>query len=124
MSKSVNSEPNFGSPEYLLTIERRLMRLESQIETTIGERDQVKETVDEQRQLLRKLQNSVEDIESKQSDFSTRLWKVIDSGRSLTSNLFSDNFLERAFAVWGHYFTAQIIIGITIFLIVLVVGYL
>jgi len=29
-----------------------------------------------------------------------------------TTNLFNPNFLKRAFAVWGHFFVANLIIGI------------
>ena len=35
--------------------------------------------------------------------------------------LLSDNYLSRAFAVWGHYFVAQLIIAIPIFLIYVIV---
>jgi hypothetical protein len=30
------------------------------------------------------------------------------------TNLFSPSFLKRAFAVWGHFFVANLIIGITV----------
>jgi len=33
------------------------------------------------------------------------------------SNIISPNFLSRAFAVWGHYFVAQLIIAIPIYII-------
>ena len=35
--------------------------------------------------------------------------------------LVSDSFFSRAFAVWGHYFIAQLIIGVPIFLCYLIV---
>lgn len=31
--------------------------------------------------------------------------------------LYSDSFLKRAFAIWGHYFVANLIIGFAVFLI-------
>lgn len=34
------------------------------------------------------------------------------------STLFDNNFLKRAFAIWGHYFVAQLIIAIPIYCIV------
>ena len=37
--------------------------------------------------------------------------------RGSVSNLQSPNFMTRAFAVWGHYFVAQLIIALVIFLV-------
>lgn len=31
--------------------------------------------------------------------------------------LFGDSFLKRVFAVWGHYFVAQLIIGVVLFVL-------
>ncbi|MFH2103968.1 MAG: hypothetical protein ABIJ39_11510 [Chloroflexota bacterium] len=40
------------------------------------------------------------------------------------SAIYSPNFLRRAFAIWGHYFVAQLIISIPITCIYFVVVYL
>lgn len=40
------------------------------------------------------------------------------------TSLLSPSFIQRAFAVWGHYFVAQLIIGIPIACIYFVVLYL
>jgi hypothetical protein len=37
------------------------------------------------------------------------------------SSIFSDNFLTRAFAIWGHYFVAQLMIGVIILAVYLVI---
>jgi hypothetical protein len=37
------------------------------------------------------------------------------------TNLLNPNFLKRAFAVWGHYFVAQLMIGLVIAIIYLVI---
>jgi hypothetical protein len=36
------------------------------------------------------------------------------------SMLFSSNFVTRAFAVWGHYFVSQLIIGIGFFILYII----
>ncbi len=36
--------------------------------------------------------------------------------------LYSDSFLKRAFAIWGHYFVANLIIGVAVMGVVAVLG--
>lgn len=36
--------------------------------------------------------------------------------------LYSDSFLKRAFAVWGHYFVANLIIGIPVAVIAMMIA--
>lgn len=36
--------------------------------------------------------------------------------------LYSDSFLKRAFAIWGHYFVANLIIGAVVFVVAFVVA--
>jgi hypothetical protein len=38
------------------------------------------------------------------------------------TNLLSPNFLTRVFAVWGHYFVAQLVIGFVIFIVFFCLG--
>jgi hypothetical protein len=48
-----------------------------------------------------------------------------DAGKMLPkTSLISSSFIQRAFAVWGHYFVAQLIIGIPIFCIYMIFTYL
>ena len=37
------------------------------------------------------------------------------------STLFNPHFIPRAFAVWGHYFVAQLIIGLAFFILYILV---
>ncbi len=37
------------------------------------------------------------------------------------SSIFSHNFLTRAFAIWGHYFVAQLMIGLIVLAVYLVI---
>lgn len=39
------------------------------------------------------------------------------------TKLVSPNFLSRAFAVWGHYFVAQLIIGLVVFVVMLILSF-
>lgn len=36
--------------------------------------------------------------------------------------LYSDSFLKRAFAIWGHYFVANLIIGACVFVVALIIA--
>lgn len=53
------------------------------------------------------------DKQVRQQDTLIRSFKSAAEGLPLT-NLLSHNFLIRAFAVWGHYFVAQLIIVIVL----------
>ena len=76
--------------DYLSALETRLATLES--ENSI-------------------LRNALRDVTHKAAAQSFKVDRGIpDTG------LVSDSFLTRAFTVWGHYFVAQLIIGIPMFI--------
>jgi len=58
------------------------------------------------------------DVERRLSYVEARL-DMINTGESKQiklpkTNILSDSFLSRAFAIWGHYFVAQLVIGVCI----------
>jgi len=71
--------------DYLLVLENRIVKLESQDQ-------EIKTAINDVNQDLQ----DCKDVE-------------IDMPRT---NLLSHNFFTRAFAVWGYYFVAQVIIGL------------
>lgn len=81
-----NGLPN--TPEYIFTLEKRIMYLEVE---------------------LKRLS-----IENKGIIILSRDIKEVE-GLIPNSDLMSENFFTRAFAVWGHYFVAQLLIGIILF---------
>jgi hypothetical protein len=79
---------------YLSTLETRLATLESENNT---------------------LRNALSDVKHKAAAQSFK----VDRGLPETG-LVSDSFFIRAFTVWGHYFVAQLIIGIPMFICYLI----
>jgi hypothetical protein len=63
----------------------------------------------------RSLRNALGDVKHKAAAQSFK----VDRGLPDTA-LVSDSFFTRAFAVWGHYFVAQLIIGIPMFICYLI----
>lgn len=53
---------------------------------------------------------------SEVNQLSARL-SALESRLPANSWMFGDSFIKRVFAVWGHYFVAQLIIGIVLFVI-------
>ena len=52
-----------------------------------------------------------------------RLMLQEEIGRQLPrTNILSTSFIERAFAVWGHYFVAQLVIGVGMAFIYLIIA--
>ena len=80
--------------DYLSALETRLTTLESENKT---------------------LRNALSDVKHKAA---AQTFKV-DRGLPETG-LVSDSFFVRAFTVWGHYFVAQLIIGVPIFICYLI----
>ena len=95
---SSNSQAPGGfpnAPEYILGLEKRIMTLEVE---------------------LHRISREIPEIHSLSRD---ALNKIPDS------NLLSNDYLKRAFAVWGHYFVAQLIITIPlIILYFLLIGWI
>jgi len=86
---SSSSQMPGGSPntvEYINGLEKRIMTLEVE---------------------LSRISREIPEINSRSKDV---IIKIPDS------NMFSNDYLKRAFAVWGHYFVAQLLISIPIFL--------
>ena len=81
-----NGSPN--TPEYIFALEKRIMYLEVELKRLSIENNEIK-----------KLSRDIEEVE-----------ELIPN-----SNLMSENFFTRAFAVWGHYFVAQLFLGIILF---------
>ena len=71
-----------NTPEYIFNLEKRIMILESE------------------------LHRNSKEISELYSLFDTALNRIPES------NLISNDYLKRSFAVWGHYFVAQLIISI------------
>ena len=70
------------------------------------------------------LENDVHSIKEEINDISSENQECLDLILELPNSLlFSDNFLIRALAVWGHYFVAQLFIGIimAIFLFIIII---
>ena len=76
-----------AAPEYTLALERHVSQLEGQVA---------------------QLQNQVAQL---RNDYA------VVASRTSTTALQSPNFLSRAFAVWGHYFVAQLLISLGIAII-------
>ena len=69
---------------------------------------------------IAKLESQDQEIKSAINDVNQDLQDCIDMEVDMPStNLLSRNFFTRAFAVWGHYFVAQLIIGVLLFFIYL-----
>jgi hypothetical protein len=80
-----------NNQEYIFGLEKRIMILESELKRVSKE--------------------------------TSELYKLTDDTdlRIPDTDLLSDNYLRRAFAVWGHYFIAQLLISIPIVLIYLAI---
>jgi hypothetical protein len=74
---------------------------------------------------LNTLENRVRDLEARNAALQRDLSLVsVDPAKALPkTGLVSDKFLQRAFTVWGHYFVAQLIISVPLFLIQLIFIY-
>lgn len=74
---------------------------------------------DEESNQIRMLQMRIEKLENELA----RLSMTSSPGHSLpNTKLISDNFLERAFAVYGHNLVAGLIIGIPIYCLLYLLG--
>ena len=80
-----------NSPEYVFALEKRIMVLEMEV-----------------RQLTRDV-NLINDSYEPERINIPKSWVM------------SPNFIERAFAIWGHYFVAQVIIAIPIYCLVFII---
>jgi hypothetical protein len=85
--------------------------------------------LDELKDYLAQLENRVKALETENSSLKNALRRLRQNGemtfkskadRLPDTALLSDSFIWRALAVWGHYFVAQIIIGIPFFLCYLI----
>lgn len=65
----------------------------------------------------------ISDLEDINRDLLDKLKEEYDTHKEIVeiiddaipnSSILSDNFLARAFSIWGHYFVAQLIIGLVI----------
>ena len=92
--------------------------------------DHVFSTPDELSEYLVKQEKRIDELESnnqKLTDYIRSNYARKDELKTLVldivpfSNLFSKNYLTRAFAVWGHYFVAQLIIGLCVGAVYLVI---
>lgn len=72
---------------------------------------------DELNQYLEKLERRIENLENENKQLIKRNQPI----KLPQTNIINPNFLSRAFTVWGHFFTAHIIITITIGIIYLCV---
>ncbi len=91
-----NGSPN--TPEYIFALEKRIMYLEVEQKRLANENKETKN-----------LARDIKEVE-----------ELIPN-----SDLLSENFITRAFAVWGHYFIAQLIIALgigVVYLILIVLG--
>jgi hypothetical protein len=68
---------------------------------------------------VKTMENQNESLKSLISDLEGKATGMLPKTRLLSSR-----FFQRAFAVWGHYFVAQFIIGLAFFCISLVIGLL
>jgi hypothetical protein len=91
-----NGSPN--TPEYIFALEKRIMYLEAEIDKVASV---IKKT--------KFLDRDIKEIE-----------ELIPN-----SDLLSNSFFTRAFAVWGHYFVAQLIIGLgigAVYVVLILIG--
>lgn len=65
---------------------------------------------EELNQYLEKLEKRIDNLENE----NKQLIKRNQPQRLPNTNIINQNFLQRAFAIWGHFFTAHIIITIVI----------
>lgn len=74
---------------------------------------------------LAKLEDRVVTLESQNDSLNRYITEMGgDAGKMIPkTSLLSSNFIQRAFAVWGHYFVAQLIISIPITCIYFIVVY-
>jgi hypothetical protein len=82
------------SADYVMTLEKRIIQLENQIQ----------------------------EVQKKLSEQKTTITEI-DKDLPVT-NLLSNKFLTRAFAVWGHVFVAQLIIALIFYGLVFVLAIL
>lgn len=94
-------------------------------------------SMDELNQYLDSLENRIASLESEKSMMKNSLSSMgsevsylvqkagkpnpLDRPRFPNTSLLSDNFLLRAFSVWGHYFVAQLLIGGVFFILYLII---
>jgi len=80
-------------------------------------------TLDEMNIFLSMQEKRISDLEELNHDLLIQLKEEYDThdevidiveGAIPNTYILSDNFLTRAFAIWGHYFIAQLIIGLII----------
>lgn len=80
-------------------------------------------TLDEVNLYLSMQEKRISDLEDINRDLLDKLKEEYDTHKEIVeiiddaipnSSILSDNFLARAFSIWGHYFVAQLIIGLVI----------
>lgn len=68
--------------------------------------------LDELTKYLENLEGRIKELENE------KIRKAIQSAKPVQTNLINKNFFVRAFTVWGHFMTANLIIGITLSIII------
>jgi hypothetical protein len=87
-------------------------------------------TLDELNIFLSMQEKRISDLEVINRDLLVKLKEEYDTHNEIVdivedaipnSSILSDNFLTRAFSIWGHYFIAQLIIGLVLGVIYLLI---
>jgi hypothetical protein len=75
---------------------------------------------------LASLESRIQALESQNSALQKYIGDLGGDAQKMLpkTSLLSPNFLQRAFTVWGHYFVAQLIIGVPLFCIYMIITYL
>ena len=75
---------------------------------------------------LEAVENRVKTLESQNESLQRYITELGGDAQKILpkTSLLSSSFFQRAFTVWGHYFVAQLIIGLVFFCISLVIGLL
>jgi len=94
-----NGLPN--TSEYIFALEKRIMILEAELHRLFEAQNSATNFNNEK---FIQIKSEIDEIDNEFDEIPN-------------SNIISPNFLSRAFAVWGHYFVAQLIIAIPIYII-------
>ena len=78
---------------------------------------------------IAKLEKRIEELETSSDRSLQRVEQIADLtrsriGRVPQTDLLSESYVRRAFAVWGHYFVAQLCIAIPIYCVLFLLGVL
>jgi hypothetical protein len=95
MSEHYDMPQNDLLPEYISALETRIERLESEL-------SDIKSIMIKHERVIRRFQNNIP--------------------RLPQTNVVSEDFLPRAFAIWGHYLVANFIIAIPLICIVAILN--